>query len=130
MKTRLIKYGTTLGVCFAFVVFYLWGLDWAAMDTRAILRNLSDAFSVPGLLCVFSGLFIWLSNEGTLDGVGFVLSHAFHLIIPGSALKHENYGEYLERKRGKKPMGFGFLLISGAICLVISGVLLMLFHQV
>ncbi len=128
-KTLLLKYGITGGVCLVMTVSHLIGANILELEGAARLRVLSDAFTLPGLLCIFSGLLIWMGNEGTFDGIGYVLSYAFHAILPGTLNKRESYKDYLERKKGKKPVGFAFLLITGAVFTAISMVFLMLFHM-
>lgn len=127
-KTLLLKYGTTGGVCLLMVVLFLINANFLELEGADRLRILCDAFTVPGLLCLFSGLLIWLGNEGSFDGVGYVVSYAFHAFLPGSLNKRESYKDYLERKKGKKPIGFSFLLITGAVFTAIAMVFLMLFH--
>lgn len=128
-KTLLLKYGTTGGVCLLMVVLFLINANFLELEDADRLRILCDAFTVPGLLCLFSGLLIWLGNEGSFDGVGYVVSYAFHAFLPGSLNKRESYKDYLERKKGKKPVGFSFLLITGAVFTAIAMVFLMLFHM-
>lgn len=125
-KKRLIDYGVTMGVCLLFAAVYLYGQDWESLDMRNIMRICGDAFTVPGMLCVFAGALTWLGREGAMDGLGYVASHAWHLLVPGSMYKRETYGEYVERKRGKKQDSFGHLLVCGLICIGISLVFLVL----
>ena len=128
-KTLLLKYGITGGVCLLMVAAHLIGANVLELKGADLVRVLSDAFTVPGLLCIFSGLMIWLGNEGTFDGVGYVLSYAFHALLPGPWNKRESYKEYLERKSGRKPLGYSFLLITGAVFLAVSLVFTVLFHM-
>ena len=128
-KTLLLKYGITGGACLLMALLYLFNADFLNLEGPDRLRILCDAFTVPGLLCLFSGVLVWLGNEGRFDGVGYVLSYMFHAFLPGSLNKRESYKDYLERKKGKKPAGFAFLLITGAVFTAISMVFLMLFHM-
>ena len=128
-KTRLLKYGITGGVCLLMAVVYLFNADFLALEGPDRLRILCDAFTIPGLLCLFSGLLVWLGNEGSFDGVGYVVSYAFHAFLPGSLNKRESYKDYLERKKGKKPIGYSFLIITGLVFSAIALVFLMLFHM-
>ena len=129
VKTRLLKYGIAGMVCVGFAVAYAMGNNVTDLPEMDVYRILCDGFSIPGLLLLFAGLMVWLSNEGSLDGVGFILSRAIHLLIPGGAYKHEKYGDYVARRRGKSVTGYGFLLITGLISLGISVIFLVLYSN-
>ena len=128
-KTLLLKYGITGGICLVMAIVYLVNADFLNLEDRDRLRILCDAFSVPGMLCLFSGALVWLGNEGSFDGIGYVLSYAVRALFPGPMNQRESYKEYLERKHGEKPVGFGFLLITGAVFCAVALVFLMLFHM-
>ncbi len=128
-KFKLIKYGVCGGVCLVIAVAYLISRDFLSLPQLDRIRYLCDAFFLPGILCVFSGALIWLSNEGTLDGVGYVLSYAFHALLPGTWNKRESYKEYLERKGEKRVTGYGFLFVVGGVFLAISFVFLAMFNM-
>lgn len=128
-KSKLLTYGITGGACLLLAVSYLIGANFLELEGPDRLRILCDAFTIPGLLCLFSGVLIWLAQEGSFDGIGYVVSYAFHALLPGSLNKRESYKDYLERKKEKKPISFGFLLITGAVFTGIALVFLMLFHM-
>jgi len=119
-KIRLLKYGISGVACVAVAVSYALANNIGSLSAIDQYRILSDAFFLPGVLLLLSGILTWLANEGSLDGVGFVFSRAIHLLIPTGGLKHETYGEYVERKRGKRTKGFGFMLIVGLISIAVS----------
>lgn len=128
-KIKLIQYGICGSVCLLLAAVYLISNDFLSLGTKDLLRILCDAFTIPGLLCVFAGLLVWGSNEGAFDGVGYVLSYAFHALIPGNIHPRESYRDYLERKRGKRVAGYGFLFVCGGICILLALLFLILFHQ-
>ena len=90
--------------------------------------SVSDAFSVPGMLCLFGGLLVWVGNEGAFDGIGYVLSYAFHAVLPGNLNKRESYKEYLERKKDDRTTGYGCVFVVGIIFMVLSLLFLGMFH--
>lgn len=128
-KVKLIQYGVSFAIGIVITVTFLVQKDVLSLQGKELLRILGDAFTIPGLLLVFSGLLVWLSNEGSLDGITYVVSYAFNRLIPNAAHKGETYGEFLERKHGKKPAGFAFLLVTGLVFLAVSVVFLVLYHQ-
>lgn len=130
-KSNLLKYGISIGVCLLLAVVYLIFADFLneELTLKDQLRILCDAFTLPGMLCVFGGVLVWLGNEGTFDGIGYVLSYAFHALLPGSLNKRESYKEYLERKSGKRTTGYGFIFVVGLVCMVLAFLFLALFHM-
>ena len=97
-KKLLIKYL----VCFAIAslitlaVFWLKGFFTDSLSVN--LQILSDGFVVSGLMFLaFAGM-IYISSEGGLIGVSFVLRNVILAFIPMGRLKHEVYAKYRERK--------------------------------
>lgn len=114
-------------------VFTFLRLDLNALDqvpAVEVYRVLCDAFTVPGLLMLMFALLMSVSNEGALDGVGYVALNALKMLIPGGALKMENYKEYLERRRANRVKNYVTLYLTAAICLAISAIFLILFYTV
>lgn len=129
VKDRLLKYGISNGICLIFAFVYALKQNIFQLSGADVYRVLSDACFLPGIFVLFLGLLMWLSKEGAMDGVGFVLSRAVHLLIPGGGLRHETYGEYVERKRGKRTGSVVFLVITGAIFTFIGLIFSGLFMQ-
>lgn len=125
----VIKYAASAAFTVLVGVIYLNWNDFSEAELTQKYCLLSDALSVPGYLMLFSGMFIWMLNKGALDGVSYCLKTAADSLIPGKRIhKGERYGDYVERKREKPISGYGFLLISGAIALVLSIPFLLLYY--
>lgn len=90
---------------------------------------LCDAFTIPGLVYLMLGLLMTLSNQGALDGVGYVAINGLKMLIPGAATKMERYKEYLERRRANRIKGYGFFYVVGGIFMAVSGVFMALFYS-
>ena len=129
VKIRITKYG----ICAVFTALMVWaylGLrDFGQADLLEKYRMLCDAFTVPGVLLLCVGGLCWASTEGALDGIGYLLSFVGKTLIPGKRKDIEKYGDYVVRKRENRKMGFGFLLISGAIVLAVALVFMVLFYS-
>lgn len=124
----LLKYSITLvcGLCIAGVI--LWNSDLLTQELQGTYRILSDAFSLPGFLCLFGGLSVWLSNEGAFDAVTWLVVSAAKALIPTMHGTNEKYGDYVARRRAKRASGYGFLFVCGAVFLAVSTVFLLLFY--
>lgn len=127
-KTLLIKYGCSIGACLVLSLWRIFSENVLAVELREQYRVIGDSFFLYGFLCFASGMMLWLSQEGAFDGVGYVLSYAWHAILPGTQKKRESYKDYLERQRGKDKIGFGFLIVTGLLFILISAVFTILFH--
>ena len=132
LAKNLKKCGITgaiaLGIAYLFVSLRV---DIAHPELTPVLdwyRILCDAFTIPGLLFLMLGLLVTLSNQGALDGLGYVATSAFRLLIPNLGMK-ERYSEYLERRRANRLRGYGFLYVVGAVCMAIAGIFMALFYS-
>ena len=123
----ILKYGLSL----VFGALCVWGVfaanDYASADKLERYKILCDAFTVPGLLMTMFGAMLWVAGEGALDGISWAAINMVKLLIPGMAGTREPYGDFLERRRGNKVRGFGFLLHVGLLFLAAAIVFLILF---
>lgn len=136
-KTTLITYIVCLVFAGIFAGSIFFSRDWSA-DMRENYKNLSDAFSVPGVLLLSVATIIWLSGEGIFDGVGFVVGKAFRSLIPFARtreLKGETYQEYKERRhpatpsKGEDSVNIKLhILLSGVLFILISVVFVFLYY--
>lgn len=107
-------------------------------DPALILRWLSDAFLIPGVLMTGIGLLSFLKKEGTYDGLGYTfhsMKRIFSMrrymdpIEEGSKAEDRTYFGYKENVREKRRVswhliivGGGFLLISVVVTILYSSV--------
>ena len=129
LRTNLLKYGIFAIVVIGFAVFYCNFHDFSQLKLVDRYRVLCDAFLVPGMLSVFVGILLWISNDGFFYGLSYCLDVARKALIPGGRRKREKYYDYVMRKKEKKITGYGFLFISGGVSIAISLVFLMLYYQ-
>ena len=131
VRNNLIKYGSCLAAGLACAVWSLSGQDFFNLALVDQYRVLSDAFMLPGFFMVAAGLLIFLSNEGSFRGVGFVLQKTVTFLLPFMLKqKGETYAEYVERKTAKPTQGYGFLFFCGVGFLAVSFVFVMLYSQI
>ena len=133
LQKNLMKYG--IGTSLALLMVYAFvalRVDFEDPGATALVDwylILCDAFTVPGLLYLMFGAFMSLSNQGAMDGLGYVTVNGLKMLIPGMATKMERYKEYLERRRANRVKGYGFLYVIGIVCMVIAGVFMVLFYS-
>ncbi len=130
-KSNLIKYSCAILVVVLIALVFLQDDPIAGKPLAEQYRLLSDAFSIPGLMLIFSGLFIWVNNAGALDAISYCLNIAITALIPMKrAQGYEKYGDYLERRRGKAIKGYSFLFVVGAAAVAVSLVFAYLYSTV
>lgn len=129
MKKLVIRYSVTAGVglAIAVLVSFARSLYWQE-DTVSVLEVLCDCFAVPGLLLILFGLLVFCTNGGTFDIFGFGAKKFFGLFKRERTEKdRESFYEYRKRKQENK-RSFLYLIIVGAVFLVIGFIFFLLYH--
>ena len=92
------------------------------MHSAAVnLQILSDAFFVSGILMTLFAGMMYVSGEGALIGIGFVLRNVVLAFIPMGRAKHEKYVDYRTRKMDEiKRNNDSCILVTGLIFLAIG----------
>lgn len=93
-------------------------------------RVLCDAFTIPGILMALFALLFSLNNLGALDTIAYLMSFLPRMIAPGAFGEPEKLIDYVERRRGNRTRGYGFLYIVGFIFLGIAIFYLVKFYSV
>ncbi len=90
-------------------------------DLTHNLIVLGDGFTVSGgLMLMFAGM-MFISSEGALIGIGFVLRNAFLTFVPMGRAKQETYAQYRERKMSEvKKSSDHCLSVTGLVFFVIG----------
>lgn len=122
-KSLLIKYL----ICFciaSLITVGVFGIKGFFTDNVGVnIQILSDGFFVSGiLLLIFAGM-MFISSEGALIGIGFVLRSVALIFIPMGRKNHEFYAQYRERKlaeRKAKTSNDHCVLVVGLVFLAIS----------
>lgn len=97
-KKKLIGY-TVNFVIASVITLTVFAIKGFFTDSLAVnLQILSDGFVVSGLmLLAFAGM-LFISGEGGLIGIGFVLRNVLLDFLPMGRMKQEVYAKYRERK--------------------------------
>ncbi len=103
----------------SFIVIWIKGFF---TDSIAVnIQILSDAFFVSGILLTMFAIMLYISGEGALLGIGFVLRNVVLTFIPMGRAKQELYSEYRERKLKKaKKEKDNCILVVGLLFLFIG----------
>ena len=128
-KGKWISYAIAGGICLLMAAAYALSYDLGALGWKDRYLVLCDAFTLPGMLMLAAGGIGWLAYQGALDGVTYILRYVASMLIPGKAYWRGNYRDFLDAQQEKRRGGYGFLLITGLVCMVITGIFLVLYFQ-
>ena len=123
-KELIIKYAICFIVASLITVAVFWSSGFFTDNIGVNIQVLSDGFSVSGILLIlFAGL-MFVSGEGALLGIGFVMKSVLMWFVPMGRMHHETYAQYRERKIGKtKKRGDNCIFVTGLIFLAIGIIL-------
>ena len=124
MKASGRNYGICIGIELLIAFLVIWSKGFFAHELAVNIQILADAFFVSGvLMTLFAGM-IYVSGEGALIGIGFVMRNVFLAFIPMGRARHETYANYRARKLGTaKKNSNRYALVTGLIFLFIGTVL-------
>ena len=120
-KAKLIKYAVCFGIEAFITFFVIASKGFFTQSVSVNIQILSDAFFTSGvLMTLFAGM-MYVSSEGALVGIGFVLRNALLAFMPMGRAKHERYADYRERKiSNAKKQNNSCILVTGLFFLAIG----------
>ena len=123
-KAALRNYGICVAVETLIAFLVIWSKGFFGQSAAVNVQILADAFFVSGILMtLFAGL-LYVSSEGALIGIGFVLRNVVLTFIPMGRARQERYADYRARKLGEaKKRNSTCILVTGLIFLFIGVVL-------
>ena len=120
-KATLKKYGICVGIEVLIAFLVIWSKGFFTDSVTVNIQILSDAFFVSGILMTLFAAMLYVSGEGALIGIGFVLRNAVLTFIPMGRAKQERYADYRERKLSKaQKHDDRHIFVTGLIFLVIG----------
>lgn len=113
----------TVGLGLAFALLFLWGRGTLAGVPRDLaLRDLSDAFMIPGTVMLCLGALLFVAGNGVFDMLNYGVAKVLLLI---RSEKHraehpKTYYDYQQEKAARRPRGYAYLLWTGLGFLLIA----------
>ncbi len=129
-KVTLRNYAICVGVEAVIAFCVIWAKGFFTDSAAVNLQIWADAFFVSGILMtLFAGL-MFVSDEGALLGIGFILRNVVLTFIPMGRAKHEKYADYRERKLSKaKKHKISPILLTGLVFLVTGIILTVIWYK-
>ena len=129
MKATLRNYGICVGVELLIAFLVIWSKGFFAHSLAVNIQILSDAFFVAGILMTMFAGMMYVSGEGALIGIGFVLRNVILTFIPMGRARHEVYADYRARKLGSaKKSSNRYALVTGLVFLFIGVVFTVIWY--
>ena len=131
IKVKLIKYAVCFGIEVLIAFLVIWSKGFFAHSAAVNVQILSDAFFVAGILMTLFACMMYISGEGALIGIGFVLRNVVLTFIPMGRARQERYADYRARKLAKaKERNNSCILVTGLIFLFIGIVFTVIWYAV
>ena len=129
-RRTLRNYAICVAVELVIAILVIWSKGFFAHSGAVNLQIAADAFFVAGILMtLFAGL-MYVSGEGALVGVQYVLRNAILIFFPMGRARIEPYRDYRERKMAAlKDKQNSSILITGLIFLSIGLVLTFIWYK-
>ena len=129
MKETLRKYAVCFGIEVLIAFLVIWSKGFLVHSTAVNIQILSDAFFVAGILMTLFAGMLYVSSEGALIGIGFVLRNVVLAFIPMGRARHELYADYRARKISEaKKQNDSCILVTGLFFLVIGIILTVIWY--
>lgn len=129
-KASLRNYGICIGIEALIALFVIWSKGFFAHSLAVNIQILSDAFFVSGIMMTLFAGMMYVTSEGALIGVSFVLRNAVLAFIPMGRARHEKYVDYRERKLANaKKSGIHYPLVTGLVFLFIGIVFTVIWYK-
>ena len=120
-KEKLQKYAICVAIETLIAFLVICSKGFFTQSAAVNIPILSDAFFVSGILMTLFAGMLYISGEGALIGIGFVLRNVVLTFIPMGRAQHERYADYRARKLSeKKKQDNSHILVTGLIFLFIG----------
>lgn len=123
---KVLKYLIPSLICAVIVIVILATRGSFVKSGKALIGDLCDAFSVPGMAMTCFGLLVFATNGGAFDMLAFGVIKLFDLLKRDlTKVKYRTFYDYRQAQNEKKRayvnfliVGVGFLLVGIAFLLV------------
>ena len=130
-KVKLRNYGICVAVEVLIAFLVIWSKGFFTDRASVNVQILADAFFVSGILMTLFAGMMYVSSEGALIGIGFILRNVVLFFVPMGRTKHELYADYRERKlKEAKKHDTRCILVTGLIFLFIGIALTVIWNVV
>ena len=123
-KALLIKYLICFAVASLITFCVFWIKGFFVHSVAVNVQILADGFTVSGLLITLFAGMMFVSGEGALLGIGFVLKSVALMFIPMGRQNHEVYRDYRERKLKEMKKSTDHCILFTGLAFFLVGIVL------
>lgn len=131
MKNFLLKHIRLFITLLVAIVFVLATLGitggYHYVSTKETIKDLCDAFSIPGFLLFAFGLLVFIGNDGGFSMLSYAVKRIFSVFKKDPRM--ETFYEY-KKRRVEKPAPFKHFLIVGGMFFLIGMIFLIIFFLI
>ena len=130
-ETKVRNYAICVGIEVLIAFLVIWSKGFFTDRAAVNIQILSDAFFVSGILMTLFAGMMYVSGEGALIGISFVLRNVVLAFTPMGRARHEKYADYRARKLSEaKKHNNRCILVTGLIFLFIGIVFTVIWYAV
>ena len=123
------KYLITFGIGFATVLLVANSKGiFTQTELVTIFHILTDSFCVPAVLITGMGGLVFVSNNGVFDALAYGMISFLDIFRKEKVNKFRTFYDYKE-SRAEKNLGFGFLIITGLVFMLLMGVMYFMYRK-
>ena len=127
---KVLKYLIPVLICCTVVMVILASRGSFVKTGKALIRDLCDAFTVPGTLMFCFGLLVLATNGGTFDMLAFGVRKLFELFRKDlTKVKYRTFYDYRQAQKEKKRTFIHFIIVGSAFLLV-AIVFLIIYYKI
>lgn len=120
-KALFLKYVTCFAIASLIAIAVFWVKGFFGSSAAVNIQILADGFFVSGILMTLFAGMLFVSSEGALIGIGYVMRNVILAFIPMGRKKQEVYRDYRERKlKELKKSKDRCVLVTGLLFLLIG----------
>ena len=129
-KVTIRNYAICVGIEAVIAFLVIWSKGFFTQSVAVNIQILSDAFFVSGILMTLFAGMLYISGEGALIGIGFVMRNVVLAFVPMGRARHERYADYRARKLSEaKKRNNRHILVTGLIFLFIGIVFTVIWNE-
>jgi hypothetical protein len=130
-KSLFIKYIVCFVIASLIAVLVFWQQGFFTDRLEVNIQILSDGFFVSGMVFLMVSGMLFVSGEGALIGISFVMRNIILTFIPMGRKHQETYKQYRERKIGKvKKSNELCILFTGLFFLLIGAIFSIIYYKI
>lgn len=126
---KVLKYLIPCLMCGAMAVVILAVRGAFVKSGKALIADLCDAFTVPGILMLGFGLLVFATNGGAFDMLAFGVRKLFDLFKRDlTKVKYRTFYDYRQAQAEKKRSFLHWIIVGGGF-LLIAIIFLIIYSQ-